>query len=155
MIYTILFFVAIVAVAGVIVWKILAKRRLEARRTWVVPDLLLNSVLLDVEMDMIAAGFGKADYVKDVKDCSEIAPEQLKRTAKALKPHRPKGETEWMKQYSFQRDPYPDGKDAGRHRVVAVKTSAGMLYIDTYRINGSLYRFLSPTEKTAGYFIGD
>lgn len=151
-IVSVIFALIVLGIAAFILFKIKSKRDAEARMKWAVPLELLDSLLSDIEIWMNANGFGKGDYILNAHDCSEYAPKWKERIAQALKPHRPKDQTEWMKQYSFQRDPREDGTDPGRHRVVGIKTDAGMKFIDTYRINGSLYRPLSETEQKAGGF---
>lgn len=118
---------------------------------WIVPLDLLDSILPEAERRMIDAGFGRGDYVLNVKDCSEFAPEWKKVIGKLLAPHRPSGKTEWMKQYSFRRD------NGEPHRVVAIKTDAGMRFIDTYSgiaSNDYLYRPLSDAERENGRYFG-
>ena len=152
-IYILIFFAILAGAVFFVIKKAIEKRATEKRRKWAVPLAQLDLILPEVELNMIDAGFGKSDYVTPGHDCSEYAREWMRRIKAFLKPHRPKGETEWIKQYSFQRDKRADGTDPGRHRVVAIKTDAGMKCIDTYRINGSLYRTLSETEKQAGYYL--
>lgn len=150
---SVIFILIALGVAAFILIKLKNKRDAEARMKWVVPLGLLDSLLPKIEIWMDANGFAKGDYVLNIKDCTEYSSEWKWQIAHALKRHRPKDQTEWIKLYSFHRDPREDGADPGRHRVVGIKTTDGMKFIDTYRINGSLYRPLSDTEQKNGHFV--
>lgn len=143
----ILFWIAGVALAGFIGFKLFKVWDAKRRATWVVPFGLLDTIILpEAEQRMIAMGFGYDDYIEGEHDCSDYAPMWKKVLAELLKPHRPNGKTEWMRRYSFTRD---NGKP---HQVVAINTTEGLKYIDTYRIRGSLYRTLSEAEQDNGRF---
>jgi hypothetical protein len=143
----------VLCAAGYIIYRVIIDRREDASMTWEVPIALLDALLPQAEARMVQDGYAKGDYRPVIKDCSQFSAHWMKVLDDLLKPHRPEGEKEWKKQYSFPRDPTATGANPGRHRVVAIKTTAGMKYIDTYRINGMLYRPLSKTEQTRGYYL--
>ena len=147
MIEALIAIIAIVAVGVVIFMKSRPEKKYPV---WVVPLTTLDALLPEAEERMINAGFAKEDYVLHFKDCSQYAPMWVKVLRGLLAPHRPSGMREWIREYSFQRDLREDGSNPGRHRVVGVKTGDGMKFIDTYRINGSLYRQLSEAELRNG-----
>lgn len=154
MILLILIVAAIAGFAGYRIYKGMSEKN---RKTWVVPVELLDSILPEIEAGMIADGFGMKDYNADpsrgpVKICTNFAIVWQERIKKALKPHCGKNEDPYVMQFSFRRDIRSDGSDPGSHRVVAVMTTEGMRYVDTYRINGTLYRTLSAAEQANGEY---
>lgn len=144
MIYAITFGIIPVAITGYIVWRIWRDKKLRDSEKWVVPIKLLDALLPKMEATMVVWGYGKGDYNAAGKTCVQFAARWMEVLDLFLKAHRPDGQREWKRQYSFKRD---DGKF---HRVVAIKTTAGIKYIESYRINGSLYRELSVTEEQNG-----
>lgn len=133
-----------VARKGYMLWN--SKRRAK----WPVPIELLEEKLAISQEIMDNNGFAKEDYDQIDNNCVQYAVERKRLLRKLLSPHRPDGQTEWMRSYSFNRD-----NSAGRHRVVAIKTTAGLKFIDSYPIKGNLYRTLSQSELDNGTYHGN
>lgn len=146
------------AVGGFAFYRAYIRRKHFGGKVWIVPIETLNMVTDEIEPEMIADGWGQSDYNSDpskgpIKMCPEYANEWHHRLEVRLAKLAPDGLKAWIHNFSFQRDPRPDGSDPGRHQVVVVKTDDGLRAIDTYRINGSLYRQLSPDEWKNGYYL--
>ena len=142
-------FVAAGAYIGFRAWK----SRDKSPSIWVVPFSIFDGLLVAAERRMIEYGFSKGDYVYGSHDCTNYAKKWREVLREELSPYLPKGKTASIRRYSFQRDLRLDGSTPGRHQVVVVRTDAGKKVIDTYRINGTLYRELSDTEWNRGYYL--
>lgn len=147
MMQAIIFGIASVAVVGFIIWKMRQEDE-QPKNIWKVPFETLDRVMNELEPELIADGWGRADYVLHVKDCSKFAPEHKRRLERELSPLVPKGKVLYIRLLSF---PRADG--GGRHQVAEVPTDKGLIHIETYRINGSLYRDVSKEEIKAGYYL--
>lgn len=126
------------------------KKKEDAKRNvWLIPFKLFMSILLEVEQEMVLDGYGRASYIENVFDCSDIAPIWCRKLRKKLAPHVPKGLKLFIYPFSFEREDKP-----ARHQVSAARTDKGEFYVDTYRLdNGNLLRTLSDNEKLNGHYI--
>lgn len=149
---TLVIILLILAVGGYIIYRSIATRIKNNRMTWVVPFGLLDDLMPEAEAIMRTKGFSKETYGK-VGVCVDFAIAWKDVISKLLKPHRPSKETEWIKIFSFARDLREDGSSPGGHSVVAIKTSIGIVYVDTYPIGGGYYRTLSSTERASGKYM--
>ena len=144
------FIVLFLLAGGYIAYRVWKDYKIRKAEKWLVPIELLNEILPMAEAQMVLNGYGKGDYVLGKKDCKHFSLEWMRVLRQFLELYRPNGETEWMRQYRFKRDPRPDGSEPGWHRLVAIKTDVGIRYIDSYRINGAIYRSLSLNETSNG-----
>lgn len=147
-----LFILVGLALAGAAFFIIRKKREEKKSATenvWPIPFAEFQNAVLMLESEMIDDGFGPDDYVENVFDCSEYAPEWCRRLRKKLAPLVPKGMTIFIYPFSFAREDKP-----ARHQVAAVRTDEGEYFVDTYRLaNGKLLRTLTDNEKLNGNYI--
>ena len=113
---------------------------------------IIDELMPEFEQIMIDRGYTRSNYKNEVHDCDDysiagvaVLHELLERERKAG--NIPDDNAYPIFQFSFRRD---DGK---RHRLFFVSTDKGRVYIDNWRINGSMYRKLSSSEEANGYVI--
>ena len=117
------------------------------RYYWTVPKSLLDSLMPAFELKMATMGYRREDYRPEAHDCDDYAVAGVVVLHGLLKEHRPDGRADPLFQFSFMRE------DGRRHRLFFVVTDGGRVYIDNWRINGSMYRKLSLAEEANGKVI--
>lgn len=114
---------------------------------------LIDGLMPEFERIMIERGYSRSDYKTEVHDCDDYSIAGVGVLHELLEKERKAGniadnnEAYPIFQYSFERD---DGK---RHRLFFVSTDKGRIYVDSWRINGSMYRKLSAKEEANGTII--
>lgn len=114
---------------------------------WTVQSDLLDSLMPALESRMAEMGYGKDDYRANSHDCDDYSLAGRIVLHDMLDEFRPAGMADPIFGFSFRRD---DGK---RHRLFFVMTESGRVYIDNWRINGSMYRVLSLKEEANGRIV--
>lgn len=99
-----------------------------------------------------AAGFSRGTYLSEVLDCDNSALYSYSKLVNEIFPSLYAGNVPYgqydVGMFSYMRD------DGERHRVAYIITDISKwIFIDTYEINGSIIRELSPTERAAGEII--
>jgi hypothetical protein len=117
------------------------------RDYWVVPKRLLDGLMPEFERVMYEMGYDKSDYRPQSNDCDDYALAGIVVLHELLGPNRPEGRADPMFLFSFRRD------DGPRHRLFFVVTDEGRVYVDNWRINGSMYRKLSDKEASNGKIL--
>ena len=112
---------------------------------WTIDKEYLDRLMPEYEKRMIARGYARENYIPNVHDCDDYEPAGRSELHDMLMERRgkeaPVGKADPLFAVTFRRD---DGK---RHRLFEVETNQGLVCIENYRINGSMYRTLSKKER--------